>query len=137
MSRLIPATAARFLLPLLLLFSLFLLLRGHHEPGGGFAGGLVAAAAFTLYGLATDAAAARAVLRVPPRHLIGAGLLLALASGLVPLAAGQPFLTGSWVSLPLAGERIEIGTPLVFDVGVYLAVIGVTLTIVLALSVEA
>jgi multicomponent Na+:H+ antiporter subunit B len=137
MKPLILPTAARFLLPLLLLFSVFLLLRGHHEPGGGFAGGLVAAAAFVLYGLATDAASARRVLRVRPRDLIGAGLLLALASGLVPVALGWPFLTGRWADLPLGGgASVEIGTPLAFDAGVYLAVIGVTLTIVLALAEE-
>jgi multicomponent Na+:H+ antiporter subunit B len=134
---LIPATAARLLLPLLLLFSVFLLLRGHHEPGGGFAGGLVAAAAFIVYGLTTDVVSARRVLRVRPRDLIGAGLLLALGSGLVPVVSGAPFLTGRWAELPLGvGGRVEIGTPLVFDAGIYLAVIGVTLTIMLALAEE-
>ena len=59
MKPLILPTAARFLLPLLLLFSAFLLLRGHNAPGGGFAAGLVAAAAFALYAIATDVRAAR------------------------------------------------------------------------------
>jgi multicomponent Na+:H+ antiporter subunit B len=134
---LIPRTAARFLLPLLLLFSVFLLLRGHHQPGGGFAGGLVAAAAFSLYRMATDAPAARPVLRGHPRNLIGTGLLVALGSGLIPTLGGAPFLTGTWVALPLpGGAPLEVGTPLLFDVGVYLAVLGVTLTIVLSLAEE-
>ncbi|HMN02746.1 MAG TPA: MnhB domain-containing protein, partial [Geobacter anodireducens] len=66
MQSLFLATAVRLLLPLLLLFSLFLLLRGHNEPGGGFVGGLVAAAAFALHALAHGVAAARRVLRVEP-----------------------------------------------------------------------
>src|SRR4029079_1978652 len=78
-------TAARFLLPLLLLFSLFLLVRGHNEPGGGFSGGLVAASAYVLYGFAYGAAEARRVLPADPRALIGAGLLLAVASGCLGL----------------------------------------------------
>jgi L-alanine-DL-glutamate epimerase-like enolase superfamily enzyme len=54
MNSLILRTAARYLLPLLILFSIFLLFRGHNEPGGGFVAGLVAAAAFALYALAAD-----------------------------------------------------------------------------------
>jgi multicomponent Na+:H+ antiporter subunit B len=75
---LILPTAARLLLPLLLLFSVFLLLRGHNLPGGGFAAELVAAAAFTLYAIATDVPAARRALGVAPRRLLGVGLLVAL-----------------------------------------------------------
>jgi multicomponent Na+:H+ antiporter subunit B len=134
---LILPTAARLLLPLLLLFSVFLLLRGHNLPGGGFAAGLVAAAAFALYAIATDVPAARRALGVAPRTLLGVGLLVALATGLLPLLAGRPFLTGLWgyVSLPGIG-RVDVGTPLLFDVGVFLVVIGVTLTIVLSLAEE-
>lgn len=130
-------TTASFLLPLLLLFSLFLYLRGHNEVGGGFVGGLVAAAAWALYAIAYDADQARRVLRVDPRLLIGLGLLAALTSGLVGLLAGEPFLTGEWLEFDLAGlGHVEIGTPIIFDLGVYLTVLGVTLTIVFALDEE-
>jgi multicomponent Na+:H+ antiporter subunit B len=134
MSSLILSTATRYLLPLLLLFSIFLLLRGHNDPGGGFVGGLVAAAALALYGLAFGPVEARRLLKVEPRHLIGIGLLLALSSGLVAvLFLGQPFMTGVWssIELPALGKP---GTPLLFDLGVYLVVVGVTLTILVALS---
>ena len=135
MGSLILRTAARILLPLLLLFSFFLLLRGHNEPGGGFAGGLVAAAAFALLAVATDVPIARRALRLEPRLLIGIGLLVAAASGTVGLLGGAPFLTGLWTDLALPGGlTLALGTPLVFDVGVYLVVIGVVLTIVLALA---
>ena len=67
MNSLLLRTAARFLVTLLLLFSIFLLLRGHNEPGGGFVGGLVAAGAFALYGLASNVVEARRALRVDTR----------------------------------------------------------------------
>ena len=62
---------------------------------------------------------------------------VALASGLLPVLGGNPFLTGLWGYLPLpGGRRVDVGTPLLFDVGVYLVVIGMTLTIVLSLAEE-
>jgi len=133
MDSLILRSAARLLLPLLLLFSIFLLLRGHNEPGGGFSGGLVAAAAFALLTIATDVPTTRRTLRMSPRIFIGAGLLVAVASGAIGLIGGA-FLTGLWAELPLPGDaKLAVGTPLLFDVGVYLVVIGVVLTIVLSL----
>jgi multicomponent Na+:H+ antiporter subunit B len=135
MTSLILSTATRYLLPLLLLFSIFLLLRGHNEPGGGFAGGLVAAAAFALYAIAHNVADARSALRIKPRTLIAVGLLVAVSSGLVSLLAGYPFMTGLWNNraLPVLGK---VGTPLLFDIGVYLVVIGVTLLIIFSLAEE-
>jgi multicomponent Na+:H+ antiporter subunit B len=130
-------TAARFLLPLLLLFSIFLLVRGHHEPGGGFTGGLVAASAFVLCRLAFGAEEARRALPVDPRALIGAGLLVAAGSGSVALLAGRPLMTGLWWRVPVPGlGELDVGTPLLFDVGVYLDVLGVTLSIILPLAEE-
>lgn len=128
-------TTARFMLPLLLLFSLFILLRGHNEPGGGFSGGLIAAAAFTLHLVAADASATRRVLGVDPRLLVGAGLLSAILAAAAGPVMGQPLLTGQWVQVSLPdGTTLHLGSPLVFDLGVYLLVMGVTLTIVLALA---
>ncbi len=82
MSSLIVRTAARVLMPLLLMYGIFLLLRGHNAPGGGFAGGLVVAAAYSLSSFAFGRAAARRALIVDPSRLIGVGLLLALGSGI-------------------------------------------------------
>jgi multicomponent Na+:H+ antiporter subunit B len=134
---LILQTATRFMLPLLLLFSVFLLMRGHNSPGGGFAGGLVAATAFILYSLAFGPAAARQSLRVDPLRLIGVGLLVALAGGSVSLLANRPWFTGLWVLVPWTDRAgLHVGTPLLFDIGVYLTVAGVALTIVLTLAEE-
>ena len=137
MSSLILRTATRYMQPILVLFSVFLLLAGHNEPGGGFAGGLVAAAAYALYAIAYGVEDARRLLYVSPQGLAGAGLLAAAGSGIPSLVYGKPFMTGLWHEgdVPGFGE-IAVGTPLLFDVGVYLAVIGVTLSIVLNLAEE-
>jgi multicomponent Na+:H+ antiporter subunit A len=124
-------TAARLLMPLLLLYSVFLLFRGHNEPGGGFVGGLVAAAAFALYGLAYGVRAARRALPVAPLTLLGVGLLIALASGVPAVLLGEPFLTAQW-SL----GAVAAGTPMVFDTGVFLVVMGVVLMMVFTLAEE-
>jgi multicomponent Na+:H+ antiporter subunit B len=132
MHSMILSTATRYLLPLLLMFSIFLLLRGHNEPGGGFVGGLVAGAALALYAMALGLRSARQVLGIDPRTLIYFGLLAAAVSGLPALFSGLEFMTGLWSAqaLPVIGK---LGTPLLFDVGVYLVVIGITLTIIFAL----
>ena len=128
-------TAARLLMPLLLLFAVFLLLRGHNQPGGGFAGGLVAAVPFAIFSIAFGSAEARRVLHVETHVLIATGLLTALVSGVLSLFAGDPFLTSSWGTLRLPGfPSVDLGTPVLFDLGVYLLVIGVTLSIIFALE---
>jgi multicomponent Na+:H+ antiporter subunit B len=135
MTSLILQTTARYLTPLLLIFSVFLFWRGHNQPGGGFAGGLVAAVPFAIFSIAFGSAEARRVLHAEPHVLIATGLLTALTSGLLGLFAGDPFLTSSWGSLRLPGfPALDLGTPLLFDLGVYLLVIGVTLSIIFALE---
>lgn len=133
MDSVVLRTATRYLLPLLLLFSVFALLRGHNEPGGGFVGGLVAATAFALYAIGFGVVPARQLLQVSPRRLIGVGLLVAASSGMIGLLGGDPFMTARWDTreIPVIGK---LGTPLLFDIGVYLAVIGVALTIIFALA---
>jgi multicomponent Na+:H+ antiporter subunit B len=131
MSTLILRTAARVLMPLLLLYGFFLLLRGHNAPGGGFAGGLVVGAAYTLSSFAFGTGAARRALIVDPSRLIGVGLLLALGSGLLPVLLGKSFLTAQWFA-PAMG----LGTPLIFDLGVFCVVVGVVLTMTFMLGEE-
>ena len=137
MISIILRTATRYMMPLLLLFSLFLFFRGHNLPGGGFVGGLVAASAFILYALAYDPAEARRILPLKPGAIVSAGLLIALASGLAGLPFGAPFMTARWIHLtvPWLGE-VDLGTPLLFDAGIYLVVAGMALTVIFALSEE-
>ncbi len=122
-------TAARLLVPLILLFSIFLLLRGHNETGGGFIGGLVAGISFSLYAIAYGTVASRKSLRATPPRLMAVGLGIAVLSGVLPLFMGGALLEGLWVKWPL-----KVGTPVLFDVGVYLLVIGLTLMIVYELE---
>ncbi len=124
--------AARVLMPLLLLFAMFLLVRGHNEPGGGFVGGLIAASAFSLYAIAYGMERARQALLVRPLTLLGAGLLIAFTSGLPALLRGQPFMTAQWTDWPIA-----VGTPVIFDIGVFLVVTGVVLMMIFNLAEEA
>jgi multicomponent Na+:H+ antiporter subunit B len=137
MRGLILPTATTYLMPVLLVFSVFLLLRGHNEPGGGFAGGLVAAAAFVLLSIADGVGVARRTLRVDPRSLVGVGLLIMLLSGLVaPLLEGSAYLTSLWWKIEVGSQVVSIGTPTFFDIGVYLGVAGTILLISFALEEE-
>lgn len=135
MDSIILRTTTRIVFPLMLVFSVYLLMRGHNEPGGGFVGGLTAATAFCLVLASDGLTKARQALRLNPFSLLGLGLAVALLSGLPALAKGGSFLTGIWLEgkVPVIGH---LGSPLVFDVGVYLTVLGVTLAIVFELSEE-
>ncbi|MBM3162300.1 MAG: Na+/H+ antiporter subunit B [Chlorobi bacterium] len=135
MYSIILATASKYLLLLLQMFSVFLLFRGHNEPGGGFVGGLVAAAAYALYFIANGIGKAEKLLAVDPLHLISAGLLLAVSSTLPAFAAGRSFMTAIWfdTGISLFGK---VGTPLVFDTGVYFLVLGIALKIIFSLAEE-
>ena len=133
----ILAQATRYLTPLMLVFSIILLFRGHNHPGGGFIGGLLAAGGFVLYAIAFGISSAKKKLIIDPRSLIGIGLLISLVSAFISLLSGKPFMTTKWwePNLPFLGKWY-IGTPLFFDIGVYFAVAGVTLTIIFTLSEE-
>ncbi len=135
MSSLFLRTAVRLLLPLLFLFSLLLLFRGHDDPGGGFIGGVVAAAACSLHALAFGTEETRKMLRLRPAALLVAGLGLALASTLVGPLWGQPWFAGLWSQVVLPGLG-KIGTPLFFDIGIYLVVLGAVLLMFFPLMEE-
>jgi multicomponent Na+:H+ antiporter subunit B len=137
MSSLILRSTARVLLPLLLLFSIYLLLRGHNEPGGGFIGGLLASIAVILQLIARGAREIQSLLPVDPRRLVGLGLLVALGATIAPVLVGETYFTALWGELPLpGGEPLKLGLPLLFDLGVYLVVFGVTLGVVLTIARE-
>lgn len=127
--------AARYLMPLMLLFSIFLLLRGHNEAGGGFVGGLVAAAGLMLYGIAESPQAIFRILPMQPRVIMTIGLSIAIISISLPVLAGLPLMTGLWYPEPIAVLG-KIGTPLLFDLGVYLIVIAITLMILIHVARE-
>ncbi|GHC71920.1 monovalent cation/H+ antiporter subunit A [Nocardiopsis terrae] len=128
-------TVGRFLMPLLVLWSVYLLFRGHNEPGGGFIAGLVGGSGFALLYLAAPSDD-RARIRLAYPAIIGAGVLVAAFSGFLGYADGS-FLKPLHAEIPLAwGGYFHFTTALVFDVGVYLAVVGVLLTALNELGLE-
>ncbi|HRE46676.1 MAG TPA: MnhB domain-containing protein [Aggregatilineales bacterium] len=128
---------ARVMTPVLLLFSFYFMLRGHNEPGGGFIGGLVAASAIVLLALAFGAKTTRERIQIDFLRTMFFGVGIAAIAGLLGLIFRGTFLTALWQKpeIPSLG-KLELGTPALFDFGVYITVIGVTSAIVLAMAEE-
>ena len=118
----------RLVFPLMMLFSIYLLMAGHNDPGGGFAGGLVAGLALTLRYLAGGRYELSEAAPVQAGLVLGTGMGIAVLTGLVPVALGGGVFDSyvATVHLPVLGEK-HVASALVFDVGVYLVVIGVVL----------
>ena len=134
MNTLIFRTAAPFLTALMLLFSVFVLLRGHNEPGGGFISGLIAASALAIYGIACGVTAVRRAIVFHPLAIAGFGLFAATIAGAVSVFSGVPFMTGLWIYPHLFGIEVPLSTVMLFDIGVYLVVVGAITSIALALE---
>lgn len=134
MNTLIFRTIAPLLVVVMLVFSVFITLRGHNDPGGGFIGGLIAASAIAIYGMAAGPQATRKAMRVDPLAIAGCGVLLAGFSALLSLPFDLPFLTGLWTTLYLGETEVALSTPMVFDIGVYLVVLGTISAVALALE---
>jgi len=132
---LILSVITRLLLPMALLVSMHLFLRGHNAPGGGFIAGLVTAVALILQSMANGITWTRRQWHIRYHPLIAWGVLIAVATGLGSWAFGYPFLTSAFghFNLPLIGE-IELATAMFFDLGVYLAVVGVVMLILATLG---
>ena len=112
-------------------FSIHIFLAGHYTPGGGFVGGLLTSSAIVLLVLAFDLNTVRKVLPINYMYLTAIGLLLALATAAFPMFVGKPFFTHffDYFDLPLLGKQ-SLHTAMLFDSGVYLVVVGVTMTII-------
>lgn len=122
---------AKIIFFMIFLFSVHIFLAGHYTPGGGFVGGLLTSSAIVLLLLAFDLKTVRNVLPINYIYLIGIGLLLALATAAFPMFIGEPFFTHffDYFNLPLLGKT-SLHTAALFDLGVYLVVVGVTMTII-------
>ncbi len=125
------------MIPILLVFSIYLLVVGHDAPGGGFAGGLAAAAAVLLIYLAYGHRGLRKALHVDPEVITGIGLTTAFAAGALGLVIGEQFLAALSASftVPAIGV-VKLTSVLVFDAGVYLVVVGLVATGILRLGEE-
>ena len=126
-------TTVKLLMPLFFIFSVYLLFRGHNLPGGGFIGGLLAAIALFLHSVVFGFEATLKHYHLNATKIIATGLLAALISVLISLFLGLTLFTGVWSSfqLPLIGK---LRTPMLFDIGVYLVVVGVVLNITFVLT---
>lgn len=138
MNSVILTAATRILVPVILLLSLFVFYRGHNEPGGGFIGGLLAATAFALLEKARGREAARRALRFEPQAIAAFGLGCALVAGVWGALAYGAFLKGVWPLLTVAPDGSKSGLPFgsifLFDLGVYLVVLGAVCAILFALE---
>ncbi|QTN43546.1 monovalent cation/H+ antiporter subunit A [Marinobacter salsuginis] len=119
---------ARPMLPLALMVSAFIFLRGHNLPGGGFIAGLVTSVALILQYIAAGMNWTQDRISFRYHNVIGLGLLFATVAGAGSFAFGYPFLTSTfdYITWPVVG-KFEVASALVFDLGVYLTVIGATL----------
>ncbi|MGO2620211.1 Na+/H+ antiporter subunit A [Glutamicibacter ardleyensis] len=120
-----------------LLLSVYALLSGHNTPGGGFAGGLIAGLALTIRYLAGGRVELSESMRIAPGMLIGGGLALAGIAGLVPVLFGDAIFTMyAWEFwLPIFGEH-KFVTSTIFDIGVYLVVLGLVQDVLRSLGSE-
>lgn len=134
---LILRTTTSIIVFILLGFSIYLLLAGHNSPGGGFIGGLMTASAILLLYISYGSKAIEKILPINYRLLIPIGLLLALGTGIGSFFFNVPFLsqTYGYVDVPFFGE-LELATAMLFDMGVYITVLGVTLTIILSILTD-
>ncbi|MDF2838060.1 MAG: monovalent cation/H+ antiporter subunit [Paenibacillus sp.] len=134
-SDVILQTAAKILVFIIMIYSIYILFAGHNNPGGGFIGGLITASALMLLYLAFDVETVREIIPFDFKIIGAVGVMLALLTGFGGVLFGVPFLTQvyEYVNLPLLGKT-GLGTAFLFDLGVYLAVIGTTVTIIRSIS---
>lgn len=134
-NNLILQTVTRIVIFIIMTFAFFLFISGHNNPGGGFAGGMTTAAALVLLYLAYDVKTVHEGIPIDFKTLSLLGVFIAVATGASSLVMGKPFLNQSfgYYTLPLLGET-ELTTALLFDTGVAMAVVGMALTIIDAIS---
>ncbi|SBS33391.1 Na(+)/H(+) antiporter subunit A [Marinomonas aquimarina] len=126
---LIFTTTAQIVSTLMLVFSVYLLMRGHNEPGGGFIGALIAVIGLALLMFAKSPKYVRDRLHYSPMGIAMFGICLSFIAGLLSMAFHLPFLTGLWWK-----DVLPLGTPLLFDVGIYFAIIGGVMGILLRVN---
>ncbi len=134
MSTLILRTSMKVIAPLSLLFAAYMTLKGHNEPGGGFIGGLVAATTLLLYRMSDGPQALNRLIPIHPRILLVIGLGLALGTGVVPMLFGEPFLRSYTAYVNLGFDKVHLASVMVFDAGVVLVVVGVSIGMIVRLS---
>lgn len=128
MKSLLLETLIKPLVPLFIIFAVYMLFRGHNNPGGGFIAGLISVLPLMIHAIAFSPQKTVAIYKVKPLFMASGGLLLATISGMFAILKEKPFLTPLWPdsSMPLIGK---VGTPILFDLGVFFVVAGVILKV--------
>jgi len=131
----IPSVLMQWMFPVIIVLALHIFMRGHDKPGGGFAAGIVMSIAFILQYMAGGTRWVEDRLRIRPVIWISAGLLLALGTGICSWVFGYPFMTTAfqYAEIPFIG-RVPMASALVFDLGVFVLVVGATVLILIALA---
>lgn len=131
----VPALMVQVLFPVMTVVAVYLFLRGHDLPGGGFIAGITMAIALLLQYMASGIRVVEAQLRIRPLRWIAWGLLIAIFTGVAPWMFGRPFLTSysDYVNAPVIGT-IPTASALVFDLGVFLLVVGSAALMLVALA---
>jgi multicomponent Na+:H+ antiporter subunit B len=137
MGSVILQLASKYIKYLMVLFSIFVLIRGHNYPGGGFIGGIVAGTGILFDALANTVSKSQEKLTIKPINIIGIGILIAFLAAITGPLSGDPLLTGKWIKpdLPLIG-MVKLGSPLLFDTGVYFVVTGSFITMFFSIMEE-
>lgn len=135
MKTIILQTAIKVLLPIFFVYSLYLLFRGHDSPGGGFIGALVISIALIFHMIAFGVTVTMEKYRVNTMWLTAIGLLCVLLGGAIPLLFGDGFFHAMWskVKIPMVGTLSSV---LLFDIGVYIGVVGSIMKISLTILEE-
>ncbi len=131
----VPSQIMQWLFPVIIVVAVYLFMRGHDLPGGGFVGGLTMSIAFILQYMAGGTRWVEDRLRILPVIWIGSGLAIAILTGLGSWVFGYPFLTTyfQYADIPWIG-RVPMASALLFDLGVFLLVVGSTVLILIALA---
>lgn len=131
----LPQVILDWLFPFVLVMAVFLLLRGHDLPGGGFVAGIVMSIAFIMQYIAFGVRKTEERFLIFPIYWVGVGLLLSAFVGVGSMVFGYPFLTTyfNYVELPFFG-KIPTASAMIFDVGVFVLVVGATILTIIALA---
>lgn len=122
---------AKIVFFIIFFYAVHIFFAGHYTPGGGFVGGLVTASAIVLLIIAFDLKTVQSIIPINYIYLVGTGLILALGTAAFSMFVDKPFFTHffDYFHLPILGKT-SLHTAALFDLGVYLVVVGVTMTII-------
>lgn len=132
---LILRTVTKVTVVIIITLAIYLFVSGHHYPGGGFIGGLTFAAAITLLLITYGSEKVKNGIPIDFKKVAAVGILIAVFTGVRRMIVDTPFLSqiAGYINLPVFGKT-EVATAVLFDVGVALAVIGTSLTIIMSIG---